>query len=192
GVFGHEVRNHVAAEPVFQIEHVVRNAELVRDEPRVGDGIERAARAVRHTVAVAEQLHGGTRDVVPRVHKQRGGDGAVHPARHGDEDAIAHRCRTADSCRTFSTIFGMAPMTASTSSTELSFPKEKRSAATPSANSACSRAASSTALPSATIPGTFSVPGRMPNCWPPPWMIASTTCRSRTMSAPIPFGAPIL
>ena len=58
--------------------------------------------------------------------------------------------------------------------------------------SARSAAANSTAFPNATMPGTFSVPGRMPNCCPPPWMIASTASRSRTMSAPMPLGAPIL
>ncbi len=67
-----------------------------------------------------------------------------------------------------------------------------RSAARRGATSARSAAASSTALPSPTIPGTFSVPGRRPNCCPPPWMIASTAWRSRTTSAPIPLGAPIL
>ena len=53
-------------------------------------------------------------------------------------------------------------------------------------------AASRAARPSATAPATFSVPGRMPYCWPPPWMIASTALRSRTMRAPMPLGAPIL
>src|SRR3989449_8691707 len=43
-----------------------------------------------------------------------------------------HRCNTADSCRTLSTIFGSAPMTVSTSSAALSLPNENRSAATPS------------------------------------------------------------
>src|SRR3989441_2247780 len=43
-----------------------------------------------------------------------------------------HRCSTADSALTFSTIFGSAPITASTSSAVLSLPKENRSAAMPS------------------------------------------------------------
>src|SRR5690348_3176489 len=274
-VFGHEVRDHVAAEPVFQVQDVVRNAELVGDQSRVGDRVQGAARTVGYVVAIAEQLHGSPDDVVAGVHEEGGRDGGVDAAGHGDENAVGHRCSTADSARTFSTIFGMAPMTASTSSSLLSFPNEKRSAATPSsrgtpmavrtcegstapvehadpdeqaiparskcikraslsvpgidtfetcgargpraalttasgttassrrssssrsaatrvAKPACSWAASSTAFPSAAIPGTFSVPGRIPNCCPPPWMMASTTWRSRTMSAPIPFGAPIL
>ena len=49
------------------------------------------------------------------------------------------------------------------------------------ASAACSAAASAAARPSATAPATFSVPGRMPYCWPPPWMMASTAFRSRTI-----------
>src|SRR6266704_1572350 len=275
GVLAHEVRNHVATEPVLQVQHVVRDAEPVGHVPRVADRVERAAGPVGHRVAVAEQLHGGADDVVPRLHQQGCGDGRVHAPRHGNENALPHRWSTADSCLTFSTIFGSAPITASTSSAVFSLPNEKRSAATPSsggtpiavstcdgstapvlqaepeeqaiparsrcinsaslsvpgrdtldtcgargaraawttasgttastrrssssrsaaaraAKSACSRAASSTAFPSPMMPGTFSVPGRMPNCWPPPWMMASTACRSRTISAPTPLGAPIL
>src|SRR5437773_2215579 len=275
GVLGDEVRDHVAAEAVLEIQDVVRDPELVSHEPGVGDRIEGAAGPVGDGVAVAEQLHGGADDVVPRLHQQGCGYGRVDTARHRDEDAIAHRCSTAERARTFSTIFGSAPISVSTSSRVFSLPNENRSAATPSsrgtpiavstcdgstapvehaepdeqaiparsrcisraslsvpgldphgtpparspapaaltasgttassrrssssrsaatraANAACSRAASSTAAPSPTIPGTFSVPGRIPNCWPPPWMIASTAWRSRTTSAPIPLGAAIL
>src|SRR2546428_2981210 len=283
GVVGDEVTDHVAPEAVLQAHDVVRDAEPVGDELRVGDGVERAARPVGDAVAVAEQLHRRADDVVPRLHEQRRRHGAVHPPGHRDANALrhlslllpVHRCSTADSALTFSTIFGSAPATASTSSEVLSLPKENRSAAMPSsrgtpiavstcegsiapvlqadpeeqaiparsrcmssaslsvpgmetfetcgarsacqalitasgtiastrrssssrsapsraADSACSAAASSTALPSPTIPGTFSVPGRMPYCCPPPWMIASTAPRSRTMRAPTPLAAPIL
>src|SRR2546425_10955259 len=54
------------------------------------------------------------------------------PSPHPSAIPEPHRCSTADSCRTLSTIFGSAPMTVSTSSAALSFPNEKRSAATPS------------------------------------------------------------
>src|SRR5207253_2267228 len=54
------------------------------------------------------------------------------PSPHPSPITEPHRCSTADSCRTLSTIFGNAPMTVSTSSATLSFPNEKRSAATPS------------------------------------------------------------
>src|SRR5437667_2597162 len=274
-VLGDEVGDHVAAEAIFEIQDVVRDPELVRHEPGVGDRIEGAARTVGDGVAVAEQLHGGADHVVTLLDEERGGDGRIHSARHGDENALAHRCKTADRALTFSTIFGRAAMSASTSCSVFSLPNENRSAATPrsrgtpiavrtcdgstapveqaepdeqamparsrcirsaslsvpgidtlvtcgarrpfaalitasgttassrrssssrraatqAANAACSRAASSTAAPSPTIPGTFPVPGRMPNCWPPPWMIASTTWRSRTTSTPMPLGAPTL
>src|SRR5256886_14771164 len=325
GVLGDEVREHVAAEPVLEIQDVVRDPELVGREPGVGDRIEGAARTVGDGVAVAEQLHGGADDVVPLLHEDRCSHGAVDTPRHGDEDALPHqrpppqcgmrnaecgidgegpipetidgaqrsrdlfriphsafriphcdhRCSTALSALTFSTIRGSTAISASTSSVVFSLPNENRSAATPSsrgtpmavstcdgstapvehaepeeqaiparsrcissaslsvpgidtlvtwgarrpcaplitasgtttssrrssssrsaatraANAACSRTASPTAVPSPTIPGTFSVPGRIPNCWPPPWMTASSACRSRTTSAPMPLGAPIL
>src|SRR5439155_618765 len=254
------------AEAIFEIQDVVRDPEPVRHEPGVGDRMEGGARTVGDGVAVAEQLHGGADHVVTLLDEERRGDGGIHPAGHGDEDALAHRCKTADRALTFSTIFGRAPITVSMSSGVFSLPNENRSAATPrsrgtpiavrtcdgstapveqaepeeqaiparsrgirraslsvpgidtlvtcgarrpfaalitasgttassrrssssrraatrAANAACSRAASSTAAPNPTIPGTFSVPGRMPNCWPPPWMIASMTWRSRTTSA---------
>src|SRR5438445_188311 len=47
-------------------------------------------------------------------------------------------------------------------------------------------------LPERKAQRRHAVPGRSPNCCPPPWMIASTACRSRTSNAPIPLGAPIL
>src|SRR3989441_7408842 len=112
--------------------HVMRDAELVGDEPRIGDRVERAAGPVGDRVAVAEQLHGGAHDIVARLHEQRCGDGGVHATGHGHQDALGHRCRTADSARTFSTIFGRAAINPSTSSAALSLPNENRSAATPS------------------------------------------------------------
>ncbi len=45
------------------------------------------------------------------------------------------------------------------------------------------------------MPGTFSVPDRMPRSWPPPSMIAVSRTRGlrrRTYSAPTPFGPYIL
>src|SRR5207245_5732495 len=95
------------------------------------DRIEGAARTVGDGVAVAEQLHGGADHVVTLLDEERGGDGGIHPAGHGDEDALAHRCKTADRALTFSTLFGRAAMSASTSSSVFSLPNENRSAATP-------------------------------------------------------------
>src|SRR3989454_12181594 len=168
GVLGDEVSDHVAPEAVLQAHDVVRDAEPVRDELRVGDGVEGAARPVGDAVAVAEQLHRRADDVVPCLHEQRRGERRVDAPRHGDQYSVSplalparlrmsncglrirppthqsairnpqsaiaqdHRCNTADRALTFSTIFGSAPITASTSSALLSLPKEKRSAAMPS------------------------------------------------------------
>src|SRR5439155_26058752 len=112
--------------------NVMRDAGAVRDEVGIGDGVEQAAGAVGDRVAVAEQLHRRPDDIVSLLDQHRRGDGAVHAARHGDEHPTLHRCSTAASARTFSTILGSAAATASTSSAVLSRPNENRSAATPS------------------------------------------------------------
>src|SRR2546425_2271675 len=70
--------------------HVMRDAELVGDEPRIGDRVERAAGPVGDRVAVAEQLHGGADDFVAPLDEQRGGDGRIHPPGHRDENALRH------------------------------------------------------------------------------------------------------
>jgi len=75
GILGDEVLDDVVTEPVCEIEHIVRNPEFVRDELRVGDGIERAARPVRDAVAVAEQLHGRADDFVALIDQKSRRDG---------------------------------------------------------------------------------------------------------------------
>src|SRR6267143_117554 len=248
-VFGHEIVDHVVPEPVLEIEDVVWNAELVRHQLRVGDRVEGAAGTVGDGVAVTEQLHRRADHVVTLFDEQGRGDRGIDAARHRNEHS--HRCSTADKDRTFSTILGSAAATAATSSSLLSIPNEKRSAATPSsrgtriavstcdgstvpvlqadpdeqaiparsrcisnaslsvpgmdtfemcgarapcqplirasgtmatrrrssssrsspsrvARPCCSSAARRAAMPNPTMPGTFSVPGRIPNCWPPP------------------------
>src|SRR5256885_912126 len=129
-ILGNEIVDDIVAEAVLEVQHVMRNPELVRDELGIGDRVEGTARAVGHAVAVAEQLQRRADDVVPLLHKQRRRDGAVHPARHCDEHS--HRCSTADNDLTSPTIRGSASATASTSSMVLSLPNEKRSAAMPS------------------------------------------------------------
>src|SRR5207245_5260516 len=77
-----------------------------------------------------------------------------------------HRCNTADSCRTLSTIFGSAPMTVSTSSAALSLPNENRSAATPSSRGtaiAVSTCDGSTAPVEPAEPEEHATPAR-PHC----------------------------
>src|SRR5437899_2820133 len=89
-VLGDEVGDHVAAEAIFEIQDVVRDPELVRHEPGVGDRIEGAARTVGDGVAVAEQLHGGADHVVPFLHQDRRSDRAVDSPGHGDENPLCH------------------------------------------------------------------------------------------------------
>ena len=60
---------------------------------------------------------------------------------------------------------------------------------------AISSCAMAQALPRPTMPGTLSVPERMPRSWPPPSMMAESCTRGflrRTYSAPTPFGPYIL
>src|SRR5207245_1798680 len=160
-VLGDEVVDHVVPEPVLEIQDVVRDAELVRDELRVGDRIERAARTIGDAVAVTEQLHRRADHVVTLLDEQRRGDGAIHAAGHRDQHS--HRCKTVASDRTFSTMRGSAAATASTSSMVLSFPNENRSAATPSSRGtpmAVSTCEGSTAPVEQADPEEQAIPAR--------------------------------
>jgi hypothetical protein len=74
GVLLDEVVDHVMSETGFEIEHVVRDPELLADSPRIVHGIEGAARAVRDILTVTEQLHRRANDVVALLDEQRRGD----------------------------------------------------------------------------------------------------------------------
>ncbi len=114
-------------------------------------------------------------------------EGSTAPVLHADPDEQATPARskcissaslsvpgidTLDTCGARSVCQPL--ITASGTTARMRRSSSSRSARSRAASSACSRTASPTAVPRATIPGTFSVPGRMPNCCPPPWMIAST------------------
>ena len=49
--------------------------------------------------ALVVELHGQTDDFVARLGQQRGGDGRVHAARHGDDDSHEDRDSSRDSTR---------------------------------------------------------------------------------------------
>jgi hypothetical protein len=77
----------VEVEPVLQIQNIVRNTERMRDIPGVVDRIQRAARPVRHVVAIAEELHGGADNLVALLNQASRCDRAVYPARHRHQNA---------------------------------------------------------------------------------------------------------
>ena len=108
-VFAHEVIDD-PPEVLLEVHHVEGNAELRRHQPRVGgvvDGtaalvadLERDARAARprhralvRTLELVERLAGApeahehSHHVMPRALQERGGDGGIDSARHGEEDA---------------------------------------------------------------------------------------------------------
>ena len=74
-ILGDEVLHHVAAKGGFEVEHVVRHAELLADAARVVHAVQRAAGTIGEVLPVAEQLHRRTDDVEPLLHQHCGGDG---------------------------------------------------------------------------------------------------------------------
>src|SRR5947207_6022990 len=139
-VFVHEVVDHVVAERALEIQHVVRDAELLAHAPRVVDRVERAARTVGDVLAIAEELHRRADDVVALLDEQRCRDGRVHAAGHRDENALLH---TAAIDRALATSFAKTSITRSTDDSSLIEPKLMRIAAptrswrTPIAESTC-------------------------------------------------------
>ena len=89
--------HHLALEPLFEIHHVIRNAELLRHPPRVVDVVERAAAArgaigsqLRQPPLVPE-LHGQPNDRHSLPVQDSRNRGAVHAAAHRDRDqALRH------------------------------------------------------------------------------------------------------
>jgi hypothetical protein len=84
-VLVHEVVAPRRARSGLEVEHVVRHAEPLAHAPRVVDRVERAARAVGHVVAVAEELHRRPDHVVALLDEQRRRDRRVDAAAHRDE-----------------------------------------------------------------------------------------------------------
>ena len=69
-----EVVDHIVPEAALEVEHVMRDPELLADATRVVHGIERAAGTVGDIFAVTEQLHCRADDVVALFDEQRRGD----------------------------------------------------------------------------------------------------------------------
>src|SRR5262245_8757454 len=144
-VFAHEVVDDVAAERTLEVEHVVRHAEGLADAARIVHRVERAARTVWQIVAMAEQLHRRTDDVVALLDEHCRSNRRIHAARHGDQHALLHRCSypaRAIPCA-FSTSAGKTSATRSMHSSVVSEPRLMRiaddasSGSTPIAANTC-------------------------------------------------------
>ena len=87
--FGERV-DHLRREAGLVVEHVVRNAERLGDMPRVMNvltGTAASLSARRRSVVIELQRHAD--DLVAGSLHHRGGDGAVDPARHRNDDALS-------------------------------------------------------------------------------------------------------
>src|SRR5579864_704262 len=89
-----EIVDHVGAEALFVIEHVMRDAERLGDTRRVVDVLAGAACALAAGgLAVVVELERDADDVATALDQQRGHGRAVDAARHGDDDARAETQR---------------------------------------------------------------------------------------------------
>ena len=86
-IFVDEAVDHAFAEPAFVIQHVVRDAEPVRDHLGVVDVLAGAAGArAPHRFAMVVELERDSDHLGPGPRRERGRDRAVDAARHGDDD----------------------------------------------------------------------------------------------------------
>ena len=87
-VFRNEIVDHFLAEFLFEIQDVMRDADLLRHPAGIGQIVERTAGAEAFIgiPAVIPQLERNADEVVALLLEQSRGDGAVHPAAHGDDD----------------------------------------------------------------------------------------------------------
>ena len=89
-----EAVDHRLAEAALVVEDVMRDAERLGHAARVVDVLPGAARALAvRRVAVIVELQGDADDVVAFPRQQRGHDGGIDAARHGDDDARLLRAR---------------------------------------------------------------------------------------------------
>src|SRR4051812_22010570 len=68
-----EVVDDIVPKTRFEVEHVMRNSELLADASRIVHGIERTARPVRHVFAVTKELHRRADYVVALLDEQARG-----------------------------------------------------------------------------------------------------------------------
>ena len=95
GVVVEEGLDDAGAELLAQVEGEVRDAHSVRQRPGAAHRLSRAARALAVVGRIGPQLEGDRRDIASGARLEQRGDGAVHAAAHGDEDAAGHRRQAA-------------------------------------------------------------------------------------------------
>jgi hypothetical protein len=88
-VFVGEVTNDVLLEFCRLVNQVIRDAELVADGTRVGDGLRAAAFVLGAVHAILRpELERDADDLITLLQQQRGGSGGVHSTAHADDDAL--------------------------------------------------------------------------------------------------------
>src|SRR5438876_10034711 len=70
-IFADEVVDHIVSESALEIQHVVRNPELLADPTSVIYRVQRAAGPVGDIFTVTEKLHGRANDTVTLLDQQR-------------------------------------------------------------------------------------------------------------------------
>src|SRR5688572_14978628 len=143
-ILGDEILHDVVAETRFEIDYVMRNSQLLTNASCIIHRIERAAWAVRNIVAMAEQFHRRTDDVVAPLDEESRRDGRIDPTGHCDQHPLAaHDVSAAARRRAFATRVGNTSRTRSIHSSVVRAPRLSRIAAlarsgrTPSAVSTC-------------------------------------------------------
>ena len=96
GFAGHvavgEAVDHGFLEAVLIVEHVMRNADALRNRARVVDVLPGATGAgAVHGGAMVVELQGDADDVIALGLEQRRSDRGIHPARHGNDHARFRR-----------------------------------------------------------------------------------------------------
>src|SRR5436309_9014174 len=96
-ILADERLDHVARERIRQIEHVVREAEAIGDRTGVVEVVERAAAPA----PVTREPERDPDHLVTGRHAAGGGDGAVDPAAHRDDDPLpTHAAASPRTCAT--------------------------------------------------------------------------------------------
>jgi hypothetical protein len=86
-IFVGEAVDHAVPEAAFIVEHIMGDAEPVRDRPRIVDVLTRAAApGPLHRGAMIVKLERHADHFRARPRGERGHDRAVDAARHGDDD----------------------------------------------------------------------------------------------------------